>query len=576
MRPARAIDPRARILVLLGVITTAYFVLFGRLVYWQGVRHNDLARLAADYHDAVVPLPPVRGKIFDRYGALLVTNTPVFSVFASPDQIAPGDRARVADALAPVLGMDRESLVRRLSSTHKFTYLKRRVAPTIARELDRLQLPGIGKIEESQRTYTDGAVPGTTLAANLLGFTNYEGDGNYGVEGFYDRPLRGTPGFEATIRDLTNRPIVLSDRKRVEPVDGMSLHLTLDSRIQVVAERALAEGVKKYKGESGSLIIMEPRTGKIVAWAVVPSYDANQFATTATARFVDPGVSHLYEPGSVMKVVTLSGALDAKAITPDYRFYEPGYVDVGGYRIRNWDHRAHGSVTMSYVLENSLNVGAVKAEQLEGPQRFYQYLQRFGIGELTGIDLAGEVRSPLDDLSHWKDARFATATFGQGVAVTPIEMLAAINVIAAGGDLVWPHIVDATIDPHGVRHPVQPRVIRHVVSPTAAGQMQQMMVGVVEHPGASGFAARIDGFRGHVAGKTGTANIPENGGYSEDDVVASFVGFLPVENPQFTMMVVVHKPQVEPKIQREGAYVAAPIWKSVATAIITQWNIAPG
>ncbi len=547
----------------------AYLVLLGRLTYWQVWRHADMSRLAAAYHDDTITLPAVRGDILDRNGALLVTNTPVFSIFASPDLISAADREKIATQLAPLLQLPPDDIQAKLATTRKFVYLARRMPAAVAQQLDKLRLPGIGKIAETQRSYVDGGVPGTTLAANLLGFANNEGVGNYGIEGYYDKTLHGQDGFENTVRDLANQPIVLSDRQRRNPVNGMTLQLSLDSTIQVVAERALADGVQKYQAESGSLIIMEPSTGRIIAWADVPSYNANDFATTPTDQFRDPIVSDLYEPGSVMKVVTLSGALDTHAITPDYRFNETGTAVVGGFAIHNWDGRAHGMVTMTQVLENSLNVGAIKAEQLEGPANFYQYLQRFGIGGVTGIDVAGETSAPLADLSKWKPSQLATASFGQGVDATAIEMLAAVDVVATGGNLVWPHVVDSMIDSNGVRHPVQPRVVRQVISPKTAQQMQQMMVSVVEH--GSGFAAKIDGFKNRIAGKTGTASIPENGGYAKDQTIGSFVGFLPVDHPQFIMLVITRKP----KILFEGAYVAAPIWKSVASALITQWQIAP-
>ncbi|HEY9286996.1 MAG TPA: penicillin-binding protein 2 [Candidatus Dormibacteraeota bacterium] len=564
-----SLEPRSRIVTLLAVVLGAYLVLLGRLAYWQILRHDDMSRLAAAYHDDTITLSAVRGDIVDRNGALLVTNTPVFSVFASPDQIAASDRQRIADTLAPILQLTPDDIMTKLATTRKFVYLARRMPAAVGQQLDNLRLPGIGKVAETQRAYVDGGVPGTSLAANLLGFANDNGVGNYGIEGYYDKVLHGQDGFEATVRDLANQPIVLSDRQRRNPVDGMTLQLSLDSTIQVVAERALADGVQKYQADSGSLIIMEPTTGRIVAWADVPTYNANQFATTDTALFRDPVVSDLYEPGSVMKVVTLSGALDDHAITPDYRFNETGTAVVGGYAIHNWDGRTHGMVTMTQVLENSLNVGAIKAEQLEGPANFYQYLQRFGIGTSTGVDVAAEANAPLAPLNQWKASQLATASFGQGVDATPIEMLAAVDAVATGGNLVWPHVVDAMIDSNGVRHAVAPRVVRNVISPKTAQQMAQMMVAVVEH--GSGFAAKIDGFHNQVAGKTGTASIPENGTYSKTDTIGSFVGFLPANHPQFIMLVVTRKP----KILFEGAYVAAPIWKTVANALITQWQIAP-
>src|SRR5438309_1104265 len=553
----------------MALVLAAYLVLLGRLAYWQVWRHSDMARLAAAYHDDTITLPAVRGNILDRNGALLVTNTPVFSIFASPDLLSAAERTEVSTRLAPLLQLSAAEIQAKLATTRQFVYLARRVPSSVAQQLDAMRLPGIGKVAETQRSYVDGGVPGTTLAANLLGFANDAGQGNYGVEGYYNKTLAGQAGFEATVRDLANRPIILSDRQRRDPVNGMTLQLSLDSTIQVVAERALADGLQKYQAQSASLMIMEPNTGRIVAWADVPTYNANQFATTDTSQFIDPIVSSLYEPGSVMKVVTLAGALDSHAITPDYRFNETGSAVVGGFAIHNWDNRAHGMVTMTQVLENSLNVGAIKAEQLEGAGNFYQYLQRFGIGSPTGVDVAAETAAPLGDLAKWKASQLATAAFGQGVDATAIEMLAAVNVAATGGNLVWPHVVDQVIDSHGTRHPVQPRVIRQVVSPKTAQQMQQMMVGVVEH--GSGFAARIDGFKNRIAGKTGTASIPENGKYLPDQTIGSFVGFLPADHPQFIMLVITRKPQV----LFEGAYVAAPIWKTVASALITQWQIAP-
>jgi cell division protein FtsI/penicillin-binding protein 2 len=569
VRGARELEPRSRILTLMALILSAYLVLLGRLTYWQIFRHSDMARLAAAYHDDTITLPAVRGNILDRNGALLVTNTPVFSIFASPDQISPAERQDIGTKLAPILQLSAADIQVKLATNRKFVYLARRVPASVAQQLDNLRLPGVGKVAETQRAYVDGGIAGTSLAANLLGFANDEGKGNYGVEGYYDKVLHGQDGFEATVRDLANRPIVLSDRQRRDPVNGATLQLSLDGTIQVVAERALADGVQKYQAESGSLIIMEPATGRIVAWADVPSYNANEFATTPTAHFIDPIVSNLYEPGSVMKVVTLSGALDAHAITPDTRFNETGVAVVGGVAIRNWDNKAHGNVSMTQVLQNSLNVGAIKAQQMEGPGAFYQYLQRFGIGSPTGVDVAAETSERLRDLAKWKAVELATASFGQGIDATAIEMLAAVNVAATGGNLVWPHVVDQVIDSNGTRHPVQPRVKRQVVSAKTAQQMQQMMVGVVEH--GSGFAARIDGFKNRIAGKTGTASIPENGKYLPDQTIGSFVGFLPADHPQFIMLVITRKPQV----LFEGAYVAAPIWKTVASALITQWQIAP-
>jgi cell division protein FtsI (penicillin-binding protein 3) len=229
----------------MALILSAYLVLLGRLTYWQIWRHADMARLAAAYHDDTITLPAVRGNILDRNGALLVTNTPVFSIFASPDQISARERQDIAAKLAPLLQLTADAIQAKLATTRKFVYLARRVPTSVAQQLDKLRLPGIGKVAETQRSYVDGGVAGFTLASNLLGFTNDAGVGNYGIEGYYNKILAGQDGFEATVRDLANQPIVLSDRQRRDPVDGASLQLSLDGTIQVVAERALADGVQK-------------------------------------------------------------------------------------------------------------------------------------------------------------------------------------------------------------------------------------------------------------------------------------------------------------------------------------------
>jgi cell division protein FtsI/penicillin-binding protein 2 len=319
---------------------------------------------------------------------------------------------------------------------------------------------------------------------------------------------------------------------------------------------------------------MDPHTGGIIAWADYPTFDANHFNTADPNLFSDHIVSQQYEPGSVMKVVTLGGSLDAGAITPTYSFNETGGVSVGGSYIRDWDLKAHGNIDMTYVLAHSLNVGAIKAEQLEGPQKFYGYLQSFGFGRPTGIDVGAEVSPALRPLAQDRANEIATMAFGQGIAVTPIQMISALNVIANGGVLVKPHAAVATIDPnspaaHRVDLPQDPGT--RVISQQTADQMRQMMIEVVEH--GSGHTVQMDAWHNQIAGKTGTANIPGPGGYT-GDTVASFAGFMPAANPRFTMIVIVRKPQGD-SLAQEGTFAAAPTWKEIAQQILLQWQITP-
>lgn len=558
----------------MGVTLALTLVLQARLAYWQVAHHGELQAMARAQHEQQVELPPNRGRLLDRHGLILASNTPVYSIFASPDQIPAARKPGLAAAIAPVLQMAEPEVLQRLQSNTKFVYLKKRVPAATVERLEALRLEGIGKLQEKQRTYMTGPGGKASMASHLLGFVNDEGKGQYGIESYYDQMLRGHPGFEATLRDLANRPIILSTSVRVPPTDGSDLILTLDSQLQFLAEQALVDGVKAAGAEGGSVIVMQPRTGEILAWASTDPYDANAFRATEARRFVDPNVAYLYEPGSVMKVVTLAGGLNEHAIAPQQIFHDPGSIPVGGYAIKNWDKLGNRDVTWTQVLEKSLNTGAVTVQQREGREVFLRYLQAFGMTVPTGIDVAGEAAQPLRRPEDWKPSELATASFGQGIAVTPIQMLTAVAAIANDGKLVWPHVVASSQAPgSAVSTPVEPRVVRQVVSVETAHQMRDMMVSVVEK--GSGFKARSDNFKGRIAGKTGTAEVPEKNGYSPDNYVASFVGFLPAEDPKFCALVIIRKPKVvkDKPESYEGAWVAAPVWKQLAQAIALQQKI---
>jgi cell division protein FtsI/penicillin-binding protein 2 len=472
-----------------------------------------------------------------------------------------------------VLGVDKDKLMATLASGSKFAYVQRRFPKEKADQLKALKLPGVGLEDETQRSYLPG-IAGGTLAANLLGFVTYDGKGQYGLEQNYQTALGGTPGYISSYRDLANREIVLGSHTHQNPINGTDLVLSLDGNIQYAAEQALADGVKKYHAESGSVLIMDPTSGGIVAWVDYPSFNANDFTKTDTALFKDNIAGSVYEPGSVMKVVTLAGAIDKGAIAPNTVINDPGVMSVGGYRIYDWDHRNHGNVDYTYVLAHSLNVGAMKAMQAEGHAAYYSYLQGFGLTKPSGIDVGGIEECLLppaaDKLS---DSQYATMAFGQGIDVNMVQMLAAINVIANGGKYAPPHVVERI----GNRiNPVILQPQRQVVSPETAAKMTEMMKQVVQN--GSGWSSRVKGFEKDQAGKTGTAQIPVNGQYTLD-VWASFVGFLPAQNPKFTMLVVIRKPHVDGADRdwtlNDGYFTAAPIWKSIAQTMVVDWHITP-
>lgn len=548
-------------------------MVWSRLAYWQVAQHGRLALAAQLQYREYVELPAMRGAVFDRNLTQLVVNTTVYSVFVSPDQIRAGERDLVANGLATVLGVDRQGVMNVLQSNAKFAYIMRRFSKTKADQLRALKLPGVGLQPETQRSYLPGAEAGTTLASDLLGFVNWNGDGQAGLEMKYQKLLAGSPGYISSYRDLANNEIVLGSHSSQNPVNGSDLVLTLDANIQYAAEQLLAAGVKTDNAESGSVLIMDPTTGGIVAWADYPSYNANDFNHTDPALFKDNIVSYVYEPGSVMKVVTLSGAINAGAIAPDTVINDPGVLSVGGYRIYDWDRRNHGNVDYTYVLAHSLNVGAMKAMQAEGHDAFYKNLQAFGFTQPTGIDVAGETVVPPPPASQMADSQYATASFGQGIDVNMVQMLSAINVVANGGRWAPPHVVERV----GTQiNPVLLQPQRQVVSPETAAKMTVMMEQVVQH--GSGWTSRVPGFQLDQAGKTGTSQIPVNGEYTQD-VWTSFVGFLPAKHPRFTMLVVIRKPHY-PGADRDwtlndGYMTAEPIWQKIAQTLVVNWHITP-
>ncbi|MHB8588569.1 MAG: peptidoglycan D,D-transpeptidase FtsI family protein [Candidatus Dormibacteraceae bacterium] len=565
---------RLRILAMVIAALVLAGMVWSRLAYWQVARHGQLAMQAQSQYREVVELPAIRGAIFDRNLTQLVVNTTVDSAFVSPDQVPVAWRDRVTSALVSIIGANQAKVMATLASGAKFAYISpRRFAKDKADRLAALKLPGVGLEDETQRSYLPGIASGTTLASNLLGFVNYNGDGQYGLEAYYQKPLAGTPGYISSYRDLANREIVLGSHTHQDPVNGSDLVLSLDANIQYAAEQALADGVKKNNAESGSVLIMDPSTGGIIAWADYPSYNANDFVHTDTALFKDNVSSYVYEPGSVMKVATLAGAINSGAITPSTVINDPGYLNVGGYRIYDWDRKNHGNITYTYVLQDSLNVGAMKAMQAEGHDAFYSYLQAFGLTKASGIDVAGETTLPPPPAGQMADSQYATASFGQGIDVNMVQMLAAVNVIANGGKYAPPHVVERV---GSAINPLLLQPQRQVISPAAAAQMTAMMANVVQH--GSGFTSRVKGFELDQTGKTGTSQIPVNGQYTQD-VWASFVGFLPAQHPRFTMLVVVRKPHAAGSdrdwTRNDGYITAGPMWQRIAQAMVVDWHITP-
>jgi cell division protein FtsI/penicillin-binding protein 2 len=543
-----------------------------RLFYIQVGEHAKLTALAAAQDQSSIVLNANRGKILDRDGNVLASDITVYDVYADPALIPADQRLDVARSLAPILNEDSSTIAALLSKQTQFVYLAKGASEATKDKLTALNQSGVGVIPNQQRVYDASPIPGATFDANELGFVDANGVGQYGVEGYYNQMLNGTNGKESTIHDLQGNSIVLSHDSLQQPTNGDNLVLGLDPQVQYWAEQAIAEGVKNAQASSGELLVMDTKTGSIRAWAEWPTYNANDYATQNVADFRDQAIADEFEPGSVMKVVTYSGGLQSGAINPAQQFVE-GNKTIDGYTIHDWDLKQHGLITFQTALDESLNNGAVQVEQDEGPAAFYQSLLAFGVGAPTGVDLAGEANSPLPAASSWAPINYATASYGQGVDVTPIEMLAAVNAVANGGVWVQPHAVDSIENPNTGKTTQFVPQTRRVISTQTAKTMATMMTGVVEDKGAEGFEAKIPGFNHEVAGKTGTASEPTNGQY-QGDLALSFTGFVPASNPQFTALVVLHSPE-ETRVQEFGAYLAAPIFKQIAQVIIDEWRIMP-
>ena len=565
---------RGRAIWLMLCFASLAILLLGHLFQVQIGEHATLTAAAAREDNMSFVLTAHRGELLDSDGRVLVGTVAMYSVYVDPALIAATDLDADAAEIAAVLRISESQVVQVLSEPNQYAFLANHVSETVKDQLVNLktpQVPGLILTEEDEPVYEASAVPGESFAANLLGFVNASGQGQYGVEGYYNSLLTGKNGEASEVKDSQGTAIYLN-RAQTEPAeDGDNLELGLDSQVQYWAEQAIAEAVTKDSAQSGEILVMNTHTGAIQAWADYPSYAATDYASTPIGDFSDTSVDGLYQPGSVMKVVTFAGGLQNSAITPGYTFDEHQTV-VDGVLIHDWDDRSHGQVTMQQVLDMSLNNGAMKVMNLEGPNAFYTNMLSFGIGAPTGVDLAGEANQQMASQSKLSMLDYSEMSFGQSVVVTPVEMLAAVNAVANGGVWVEPHAVDSIIDPTtGTTTTVVPTT-RQVISAATASTLTTMMTHVVDDSDGEGFDARIPGWTGEVAGKTGTAQEPINGQMTGS--VVSFVGYLPASDPQFTMMVVINEPQV-PAADDFGSLLAAPVWRQMAEQMIDYYHLTP-
>lgn len=541
----------------------AVFVLFfvalacciARLAYIQFFRSSYLAGMARKQHNLFVELEPLRGTIYDCNLKPQAVNIPVDSLYASPQDLKPYEKDVVARQVAQVLSTDIAPLRDRLRRPKAFVWLARKISREQSDALKKLNLKGIGFIKESKRSY-----PNNYLQSHVIGFAGLDNNGLEGLEAYYDSYLKGDAGWGIFLRDARQKKLDLWE-KMVLPKDGYDIVLTIDSVIQYIAEREIEEAYTKSNAQGVMIIVMDPHTGKILAMANRPTYDLNEYRNVPKERMRNRAVCDLFEPGSVFKIVTASGALQENVVKEeDPYFCENGEYRVGPHVLH--DHHPNGLLTFRQVIGKSSNIGTVKVAQKAGPALVYGYAKLFGFGERLGVDMPGEIPGVLKDPKYWSKTSIAAVPIGQEVGVTALQLAAAISVIANGGQLMRPYILDEVRDKHGETiKKFHPAMIRKVLTVDTANRMRQILIGVVEE--GTGKAARVEEFP--TAGKTGTAQKIENGLYSHSKYYASFIGFAPADDPLVAIAVVIDEPR---GYLRFGGEIAAPVFKKVARDVV--------
>ncbi len=551
---------RARIRFL-GIFLTFLLIMPAAKAFYLQIHESDALRERASRQSQMVEkVDSRRGAIFDRNGQPLAISVPVPSIYAVRENVE--NKSQVAKKLSPILDLKAATLTSRLSKGSGFVWLKRKVDPDVADRIRKADIKGIGIRTESKRYYPNG-----DLAGAVLGFAGTDG-GLEGLESSLEEHLRGGNGVRILNLDAHGKMMTSAQPWETHPVAGSTVHLTLDRNIQFFTEQSLREGSARVGAVTGTAIILETNTGKILAMASYPGFNPNDFSRYRQRSYRNRGLTSIYEPGSTFKVVTVAAALEDKVFDEmDILFCNNGKFPVADVVIN--DHVPHGWLTLMGIVSKSSNIGASKVGLELGRERLGGYIKAFGFGQKTGVLLPGEAKGILRSEDDWTQVDLANISFGQGLGVTPLQMVGAVNALATGGELMRPYLVSRITSSSGdLILQNRPGIIRRVVSEETARKVTRMMETVIQ-PGGSGTNAAIKGFR--VAGKTGTAqkfNL-EQGTYSNESFIASFVGFAPSRNPAITAIVIVD----EPKENIYGGVVAAPIWADMVSKTLKYLNI---
>jgi len=555
----------SRIWVIFSFFLLFFAAIIVRLFYWHIWESSKLRDAAAGQHLIRFSIPAKRGNIYSSDGYPLVLSKEVSLVYANPREIE--NMYEASGRLATLLNVDSASISALLSLPDRvWVPLKHKVEKETVDAIKETGIKGIGFEKESKRYYPEGS-----MSAHLLGFVGADENGfdkgYFGIEGWYNRELSGKDGFLAAEKDAHGTPILIGETLRVEPENGRTLTLYVDRTIQGIVEKKLSQGIEKYGAKEGAIVVMDPKTGGIISMASYPSYDPSIYTEFEKSLYKNPVVAGSYEPGSTFKSLIMAAGINEGVIKPDTIIDESGQVQIGEYSIKTWNDQYHGKISMTDVLKYSSNVGMVFVERALGEDKLLKAIKDYGFGKPTGVDLEDESSPSLRKDSEWYEIDYATASFGQGIASTPLQLVRAVSAIANGGQLLEPHVVKSITDDKGKVYKTTPKKIRTVLSEKAAKQVTEMMVAAVDYGEAKW--AKPKGYR--IAGKTGTAQIPVAGHYDAKKTIASFVGFAPADNPKFVMLVML----VEPQSSQWGSETAAPLFFSVAKDILLYLGIPP-
>lgn len=530
-----------------------------RLCYLQLYRSGWLSDSAAGQRMRSIPIEPRRGVVYDRNGVELAVSNSIESVYAVPAEIK--DVGHAAAALAAILDLDEGKLQKKLARRQAFTWVARKVAPAQSEAVKKLDIAGIGLTEEGERLY-----PGGELACHVLGFTGLDSQGLDGVELSLDETLRGKRGSVVVEYDGGGREIPAAAHRYVAPEAGRDVYLTIDAVIQKLVERGLERALDETQAKAATIVAMQPATGEILAMASRPGYDPNAFSKYPSKQWRNIAVSNAFEPGSTFKILTAAAALDAGSVSAGDRFFDSGAIEVQGRTIHCWKHGGHGSQTFKEVVENSCNTGFVSVGLRLGAETFYRYLDAYGLGRATDVDLPGEAKGILIAPQKVQPINLGTMAMGQSIAVTPMQLVTAVSAVVNGGVYHRPHIARQTqsADRQSLEK-AEPEALRRVVSPEVSRQMREILESVVAN--GTGKNAAIEGYR--IGGKTGTAQKAGRGGYEPGKYIASFVGFAPADDPQIVMMVAID----EPVGIYYGGQVAAPVFREIMRDVLAYMRV---